>query len=340
MGSVKDLMVLRRPTDHEAGIGRFVFSNRYSVFDWGEMPDHIADKGEAICMAAAYFFERLERAKVRTHYLGVVENGLVKRISELDEPTDTMEFRLFRVIRPEVHGASYDYSIYRRERSNFLIPLEAVYRNALPEGSSIFRRIKDGTLKLEEIGLEDMPKPGQILEEPILEVSTKLEVTDRYISWEEAKEICDLNEEEVEEIKRLTLLIDRIITEEASRIGLNNEDGKVEFGFDEERHITVVDAVGTLDECRFTYRGLPVSKEIARLFYRNTEWYRKVEDAKRKDKVNWKALVGMAPPPLPAELADLISSIYKAYTNELTGRRWFDTPSLKEMLSRVKELPI
>jgi phosphoribosylaminoimidazole-succinocarboxamide synthase len=41
MGSVKDLEVIQKPTLTEMGIGRFVFSDRYSVFDWGEMPDHI-----------------------------------------------------------------------------------------------------------------------------------------------------------------------------------------------------------------------------------------------------------------------------------------------------------
>ena len=32
----------------------------------------------------------------------------------------------------------------------------------------------------------------------------------------------------------------------------------------------VVDVVGTLDECRFTYDGVHVSKEIARQFYKKT----------------------------------------------------------------------
>ncbi|MGQ9596666.1 MAG: hypothetical protein ACUVQY_01585 [Thermoproteota archaeon] len=44
----------------------------------------------------------------------------------------------------------------------------------------------------------------------------------------------------------------------------------------------VVDVVGTLDECRFTYEELHVSKEVAREFYRKTECYRDVEEAKRK----------------------------------------------------------
>jgi phosphoribosylaminoimidazole-succinocarboxamide synthase len=51
-------------------------------------------------------------------------------------------------------------------------------------------------LRLEEIGLEDTPKPGQVLEKPILEVSTKLEASDRYMGWDEARRICGLSEGE------------------------------------------------------------------------------------------------------------------------------------------------
>jgi len=53
MGSVKDLTVLKTPTKTQSGRGRFIFSDRYSVFDWGEMPDHIDQKGAALCITAA-----------------------------------------------------------------------------------------------------------------------------------------------------------------------------------------------------------------------------------------------------------------------------------------------
>jgi len=33
MGSVKDLEVLKKPTKARMGVGRFHFSDRYSVFD-------------------------------------------------------------------------------------------------------------------------------------------------------------------------------------------------------------------------------------------------------------------------------------------------------------------
>jgi len=41
VGSVKDLLILEEAQNNKPGLGRFVFSDRYSVFDWGEMPDHI-----------------------------------------------------------------------------------------------------------------------------------------------------------------------------------------------------------------------------------------------------------------------------------------------------------
>ncbi|MCX7996055.1 MAG: phosphoribosylaminoimidazolesuccinocarboxamide synthase, partial [candidate division WOR-3 bacterium] len=318
MGSVKDLLIIQKPTAEKPGIGRFVFSDRYSVFDWGEMPDHISKKGEAICLATAYYFEKLEDSGIKSHYLGVVEDGKAKRLNELNMPSNTIEISLLRVLKPELKGDKYDYSIYERESKNFLIPLEIIYRNSLPEGSSIFKRLKEGILKPSDIGLNKMPEPGQILEKPIYDVSTKLEVTDRYISWDEAKEICRLSDVELNEMKRIVAYINDLITRETKELGLFNEDGKIELGFDENRNYVLVDALGTLDECRFTFEGMPVSKEIARIYYRKTDWFKEVEEAKKKDRVNWKSIVKSQPPKLPEELFVAISQVYQAYTNELT----------------------
>lgn len=337
MGSVKDLLILENPQDKKLGKGRFIFSDRYSVFDYGEMPDYIDDKGKAICLATAYFFEKLENLGIKTHYLGLVEEDKVKSLNELKNPSNIMEFKMVRVIKPELKDGIYNYSIFEKEKVNFLIPLEVIYRNSLPEGSSVFRRLKEGSLKLEDLGLISMPKPGDILEKPLVDFSTKLEVNDRYLSYEEAKKISGFSKEEFEKIRELTLFIDEKITEAIERIGLINEDGKVEFAFDLEREFMLVDALGTLDECRFTYNNIPISKEIARIYYRKTEWYKEVESAKKKDRFNWKSYVG-TPPLLPKELKELISLSYKAYTNEITKREWFDAPSLKDILKRISEI--
>ncbi|OFW61344.1 MAG: phosphoribosylaminoimidazolesuccinocarboxamide synthase [Candidatus Solincola sediminis] len=332
MGSVKDLEILRHPSGNSPGRGRFIFSDRYSAFDWGEMPDHIPDKGKAICIAAAFYFEKLEERGIASHYVGLIEEGAVKRLRDLKAASSTMEFQLLRVVEPCVVDGGYDYAPFHKERLNFLIPLEIIYRNSLPAGSSVFRRLKEGSLKLEDIGLEGVPEPGQLLEETLFDVSTKLESSDRYLTWEEACRISGLSEAELEEIQSVTKAIDDQISVEAARLGLVQEDGKVEFGFDDERRILLLDTVGTLDECRFTYEGMPVSKEIARIFYRETEWYREVEEAKQRDLVNWKILVKEEIPLLPPELKEAIADLYRAYADELTGVEWFGAPPLRESL--------
>ncbi|MEM5948259.1 phosphoribosylaminoimidazolesuccinocarboxamide synthase [Spirochaetia bacterium 38H-sp] len=337
MGSVKDVRVLVPASENAPGIGRFVFSDRYSVFDWGKMPDDIENKGSAICIATAYFFELLENMGVKTQYRGVVEDGEVKPLAEAKGPINELEFDLLRVIKPELKNGSYDYSAFSSRPGNILIPLEVIYRNSLPAGSSVFKRLERGDVTPHELGLDSMPVPGQRLYMPILDVSSKLEETDRYMSWTEAREIAGLSDDEYNLLRERTLMLDQLISEQASRLGLINEDGKVEYGFDIERNLVVVDALGTLDECRFTYKGIPMSKEVARIFYRSSDWYRRVEEAKKKDRLHWRKLVGEGPKPLPERFRSAISALYMAYANELTAREWFDVMPLSEAIAVIEE---
>lgn len=340
MGSVKDLEVnsFKKPGPDTLGIGRFIFSNRYSVFDWGEMPDHIDHKGEALALTAACFFEELENRGIKTHYKGLVEKGEIKKLSEIDEPTNIMEIKLLRVIEPTYiyMDGRYDYSEYLKERKGVLIPLEVIYRNSLPEGSSVFRRLKSGDLKLEDLGLKDFPLPGQKLTVPLVDFSTKLETTDRYLSQDEAMRISGLSGEEMVELKKIVNSANSLITKGASRMSLVNEDGKFEFGFDSGRQLMLIDVIGTLDECRFTFKGLPVSKELARIYYRRTRWYDDVNRTKRENGRRWKEFCS-SPPPLPPQLKVSISEVYQSFANEMTQRNWFDVPSLKEILAGLKE---
>ncbi len=346
MGSVKDLEVIEKPTPTKMGIGRFHFSDRYSVFDWGEMPDHIEGKGAALCLMGAHCFERLEERGIRTHYRGVVDGkGRVVRFEELQEPSRIMEIHLVNVYRPKAYleggKLRYDYTVYRPSLRNYLLPLEIIYRNGLPEGSSVFKRLQQGLVTLQDLGLDHMPRPGERLARPIFEVSTKLEGGDRYIGWREAREIAGLTDREVEEVKSLLLRVDEVITEIAQRAGMVNEDGKIELAFDPERRLMVVDVVGTLDECRFTYEGIHVSKEVARFYYRKTEWYLDTERAKReaaeKGVENWKSLCRLEPPRLDPQLRKIVSQMYMAAANALTGRRMFEVPDLHEVVRAYRE---
>ncbi|MGB9959667.1 MAG: phosphoribosylaminoimidazolesuccinocarboxamide synthase [Candidatus Bathyarchaeales archaeon] len=349
MGSVKDLEIVEKPTKSRMGVGRFHFSDRYSVFDWGEMPDHIEGKGAALCLMGAYCFEKLEEKGIKTHYRGLVDvNGKVVHFDELKQPSNIMEINLVNVYRPKAYvkdgKLAYDYSVYTPKLKNYLIPLEIIYRNGLPEGSSVFKRLEQGLVTLEDLGLDHYPKVGEKLAKPIFDVSTKLEEGDRYVSWKEAQRIAGLTDSELEEVKGVLLKVDETITEIASKAGLVNEDGKIELAFDPQRKLMVVDVVGTLDECRFTYNGLHVSKEIARIYYRRTEWAREVEEAKKNAKEqgieNWKSLVKTKPPKLDAKLKTLISQMYMAAANETTGKTLFDVPKLAEVMRNFQSLTL
>jgi len=346
MGSVKDLKVVKKPTKNTMGIGRFHFSDRYSVFDWGEMPDHIEGKGEALCLMGAYCFEILEKKGVKTHYRGLItREGKLVSFEELEEPTNIMEFNLVNVFKPKMYmnggRLKYDYSMFTPSLRNYLIPLEIIYRNGLPKGSSIFKRLEQGLITVEELGLDHYPKPGEQLSKPIFDVSTKLEEKDRYVTWKDAQEIAGLTDEELKEIKAVLLKVNEIITQIASEANLKNEDGKIELAFNPERRLMVVDVVGTLDECRFTYNGLHVSKEIARQYYRRTEWYNAVDEAKKtaeaKGIKDWRTICKLQPPKLDFQLKVIISDMYKAAANMLTRRKLFDAPPLGELMKQYLE---
>jgi len=336
MGSVKDLQIIKPATDDEAGIGRFVFSDRYSVFDWGEMPDLIEDKGKALCVIGAYFFELLEEHGIKTHYRGLVEDGEVKRLADLNAPSDTMEVSLVQVHKPPFADGDYDYSSYNNSLRNYLIPLEVIYRKFLPKGSSVFKRIERGAITPKDLGLDGQPGPGTQLPTTFLEVSTKLEETDRYISWNEGQRISGMNEVEISQLKATAERIESVITTEVARLGLNHEDGKVEFGYDSQRNLVLVDVLGTPDECRFTYEGRQVSKEVARQYYTNTQWKADIDAAKENARQQgireWKTLCPSTPEPLPADLKRIVVGMYTATANGLTGREIFQAPPIQDIV--------
>jgi phosphoribosylaminoimidazole-succinocarboxamide synthase len=290
----------------------------------------------------AYCFEKAEEKGIKTHYRGVVgREGKVVRVDELHEPTSIMEINLVRVIRPKGSGIHYDYGAFTHDLVNFLVPMEIMYRNSLPEGSSIFRRLKNGQISYGDLGLDHYPKPGEKLEKPFFDVSTKLEEQDRYITWSEAQKIASLTDEEVEEIKEKLSHSNNLISKIAARANLQNDDGKIELAFDGNRKLIVADVIGTLDECRFTYEGLHVSKEIARQYYKKTEWYRDVEKAKRESDIegikDWKSLCSSQPSKLDPLLKKIIYDMYLAATNECTGLNLFDVSSLANTVKEYRK---
>lgn len=249
--------------------------------------------------------------------------------------------KLVRVIRPEFQGGKYNYAAFQQERYNLLIPLEIIYRNQLLPDSRVFSRLDSGVVTLQELGLDYYPGPGEKLDPPILDVSTKLESEDRYLSWEEAQQISGLSNMEMDEIRTTLEKVNDLITYTAEKAGLVNLDGKIELAYDPQGRLMVVDVMGTPDECRFTFNGVHVSKEVAREFYRKTAWYEAVlkakEEAKKQGSTDWKALCTEQPPPLPSELRETISQIYASTANAFLERKLFDSPPLEELVRKYQK---
>ena len=100
------------------------------------------------------------------------------------------------------------------------------------------------------------------------------------------------------------------------------------------RELILVDVCGTLDENRFLYNGIHVSKQVLRDYYKTTPWYEVIE----KEKAEGKGHGEFTPPsPLPQELIDITANMYKSVCEAWTGEKTFNAPSLEETMNSYKE---
>ncbi len=316
MGSVKNLTVEKEATSEAFGVGVFEFTDDYSVFDYGKMPDTIPGKGEALCRQAAFNFKELEKQfGLKTHFKKLISGN-------------KMQVNLVRILMPQ------DNQIFE-ETKNYLIPLEIIFRNSLPEGSSVFKRIESGQLNLDDLDVSEIPKPGHKFEKPFLDVSTKLEPTDRYLSWDEAMDLSKITEDQFYDLKESALNINDFITEKAESLGLEHADGKVEFGLGPKNEIMLVDVCGTLDENRFLYNGTHISKQVCRDYYKKTsDWPAELKKAFADgvEKENFPK-----PEPLPPEFVTIVSNMYKSVCEAWTGEKHWKAPTIEEVMNSYNE---
>jgi phosphoribosylaminoimidazole-succinocarboxamide synthase len=359
MTSVKEFRVEAEPTADELGRGTFVFTDDYSVFDWGAMPDRIPGKGASLCTMGAFNFELLEVNHVPTHYLGVTERSTTARrtpeTGEQDEPIDhaddvrelgevseaprEMVIELTQVPDLPFADGSYDYEAYHAAAGdNYLIPLEIVFRNTVPVGSSLRKRGDPGDYGLDAA---EWPEEAVELPEPVVEFSTKYEEQDRYLSREEADRVAGTVD--VDRLEELALAVDHVVTERAEEAGFVHEDGKIECLY-HDGTIKVADVVGTFDENRFSYGGQEISKEVVRQYYKRSdpEWVEAVADAKSEARergvADWRSLCERDPAPLSSDVVATVADMYGAGANAYTDHGWFDVPGIDEAVDAVRDL--
>lgn len=303
-GKVKDI--------YDSGEGKllFVFSDRISVFDQ-IIPSMIPRKGESLAGESAFWFKKVEKMGIHTHFIDLPEPGsmLVRRVN---------------VIK--------DYSKLTPKTTNYQIPLEIVLRWYC--AGSFFKALETGMKKPADFGLDHMPEYGEKLKEPYFEQTTKLEKVDRKLTTEEALRISGLTEAELGEIKEICIKIDEMMQREVSKRGLIHVDGKKEFAMDKERNIMLIDTFGTADEDRWwdaeQYgKGniVEFSKEFVRKWYENkviyncpsgghTFSYKQFLDRLRDDD---KPQVGI--PPLSDEMVQRTAKLYADLHKRITGSK-------------------
>lgn len=256
-GSVKDLYFFEDKI-------QFEFSDRYSIFDWGEMPDQIPTKGQALLNIAKHFDQILN------------QNGF--KTATINFEDQRMNQRIFSAYKPELKQGKFQYQTLNPESISYLIPLEVIFRFALPEGSSLLKRKPE---------MKELCKEGIYLPDCYIEFSTKLEPSDRYIEEAEAKEISSLNEEQFTSLKEKTIQAAQMLKSHLQEKNLELYDGKFEFAWDhEKKELLFIDSVG-IDELRINAKGLKLSKEYLRAFYRNTKWYHELV-LEKEASVDWK----------------------------------------------------
>jgi len=294
-GKVKDVY---ETSDFEL---EFVFSDRISVFD-KIIPSEVPFKGETLARTSAYWFEVSKDLGIHTHYI------------RLTGP-NRMRVRRVRVIP--------DPNQLRREKGNYLIPLECIARYYVY--GSLWDRVS-----AREIDATALSYPlnhkiilGEKLARPFFEVTTKLEKVDRPLNEDEALRISAFTKREFEQMKGIALRIDKEMGTRIASRGLVHVDGKKEFAFDKEREIMVVDTFGTADEDRFwdaeelkKGRFVERSKEFVRQYYRKIGYHEKLIKARKEGKEEPPI------PPLPPDILESVSKIYIQLFEDLTGERF------------------
>ena len=278
----------------------FTFTDNISVFD-KIIPSLIPYKGETLCREGVYWFERAKRMGVQTHFLEYIPpNGMLVKKVDILQPEDITN-----------------------QTRRHLIPLEFICRWYV--AGSLYDRVKDGEVSVSALGFGSghQAEYGEPLPEPFLEVSTKLEKTDRLLDKSSALNISKLSASEYEEAIEMILRIDEDIKKCVEPRGLIHVDGKKELAFDEDRQIMVVDVYGTADEDRFWDKSryesgefVDLSKEYVRQYYRATGYKDELYGARSKGRSEPEI------PGLPSDIIDRTSKIYVKLYEMITGEKF------------------
>jgi phosphoribosylaminoimidazole-succinocarboxamide synthase len=318
-GSVKNLYI----ADNQGQVW-FEYTDDYSVFDWGKMPDPIPGKGEALAKLGEWFFQRVADP-AQWKALGLADDPQVARwlpVAHHFHRRDGSRLLMTRVevpvLRADQVGGSlvYDYGYPPQPRQ--LIPLEVIFRFGVPAGSSLPSRKDWYPFDIHE---------GAEFAEPLIEFSTKLEAKDRVISYQEAVLILKGNTDTLAEIYGRTRAAALFLQRQFARAGLKLWDGKFEWALI-DGEIRMVDSIGP-DELRVSQGDAVFSKQFLRNFYLGSPWYKAVLEAgklaRQRGTEDWITIVReefkLTPDPLTKPYREAAVAMYQDFYTILAEGR-------------------
>jgi phosphoribosylaminoimidazole-succinocarboxamide synthase len=305
LNSTKNLKIIEPPTATKEGVGIFEYTDNYTVFHYGRMPDLIPGKGEEICRMAVFNFTMLEAAGVPTHFRRFIAPNRI-------------EFDLARAPDPGTGPPTPG-------TGNYLIPVQVIFRNELPQGSSVHRRIATGALTAAEAGLRGVPAAGEKLDHPLIEYATTRDDVNRFIGGPEVQRLAGLSDEQFQAMRETTIKVNEVLTRHARELGLSHCDGKVEYLVSDEARLVLADSPGTPDESRLMFNGVHCGKQVIRNWYvahgLDVPVSRLIADGVPRSQ--WPQ-----PTPLPQHFLPVMSDLYRSLSQTWTGERLWNAPDL------------
>jgi phosphoribosylaminoimidazole-succinocarboxamide synthase len=360
--SVQEIGIIGFPTPQMYGLADMRARPVFSVFDIGTIIPPVPLAHSTITLMKGFNFEMLKAHGVDSHYQCLVtDDG--EEISAKDAIERGIAPTICRVkfvnrVKPNfIEGQGWDYSMFANpDNNNHVHPIEFISRNDLGKNSSVWRRVDDGELTLQDLGLPASFKRGDHIPEnlkPILDYSTKFEPDDRYPPHSQIQGLLGINDARYAKINDSTRRASNIMTAHADSVGFKREDGKVEYiTFYEygEQKDELGDAVCTWHEDRLTRNGFGLSKQRIRdrVKQLNLKWYDEIQRAKKEAKsrgvADFRTLMNpsiqyVSPSP---EFFNGVNTLFRAGTNQWVQAKVYPifpehNESLEDNLDRAME---
>lgn len=179
---------------------------------------------------------------------------------------------------------------------DMFIDLEVIFRFGVPVGSSLIKR-----------GYRE----GEMFYEPLVEFSTKREKIDRLLNDDEAGQIANLDTQQIIKLKQKTTEIANILKEFFESKNVTLWDGKFEFAMNNDEFI-LTDSIG-LDELRLSSEDQFFSKELLRQYYKNSAFYKEINEHKSLYNEIKKSEIINPPSALPNNIKNHVSKMYESF---------------------------